>query len=258
MRIKKLANWLSDGDLDKYEQEAQQATKAEAKAHRLELELETLTNRLQEKDKELAQTQAQLQINQGFQIELGETQLKLQKADAEAQRYKKELFEQQKQFNLIKSQLRQAKQTLNRAQNWTEQLQIPVVVKKIQKTLPKQDFDTLWGFAVFVPNEKFVTTTGALHFKGWVLGKKARVETVKILYETTKLAESSAQDLRPKIGEQYPDIPNANKCGFEFSVSVTGIPAVSELNLVAVLQDKTTVPLCAIALRTLPIESEDT
>lgn len=258
MRLNKLANWLSEGDLDKYQQEAQQAAIAEAKVRKIESELEALKDNLQETEKELAQTKAQLQINQGFQVELGETQLKLQKVNGEAQRYKKELFENQKQLNLMQSQLRQARQTLTRAQNWTEQLQVPILVQDIQKTLPKQEFDTLWGFGVFTPQVKFVITTGALHIKGWVLGKKAAVETVKLVYQTTKLLETTAQDLRPRISEQYPDIPNASKCGFEMAVSVSGIPSAIELNLVAVLHDKTSVPLCAIALRTLPIESEST
>ncbi len=258
MRLPKLANWLSEGDLEKYQQKAQQASAAQSQLEKMESELEKCQNNLKQTKKELEQAKAQLQINQGFQIELGETQLKLREVNDEAQGYKKKLFEQQKQLNLINSQLNQAKQSLTRSQNWTQYIQNPIQVVDIKKTLPKQEFDTLWGFGIISPNINFTIATGALVVKGWVLGKKSQVEKLRVVHQTEQILATSVAIRRPKIAEQYPDIPKANQCGFEFSLSVVGIPTAVEVNLEAVLEDMSVVPLCAIVIQPKLIESKDT
>lgn len=255
MRLLKLANWLSEGDLDKYKQKAQQAQQAEAKLQTAESELENLRNDLQKSQAELAQSQALLQINQGFQIELGETQIKLQKTDAEAKHYKKELFEQQKQFNLLQSQLKQAQQALARSQNWLQQIKTPIQVVDIKKNLPKQNFDILWGFGIINPKVKSMATAGSIMVKGWVLGKKSPAKTLRVMWHTENLLETPVKYPRPIVVQQYPDIPRANQSGFEFSVAVVGISA-AELSLEAVLEDQSVVPLCTIILESQPIESE--
>jgi hypothetical protein len=258
VRLPKLANWLSEGDLEKYQQKAQQASAAQAKLQKIESEQEELQKNFQQTKKELQQAKALLQINQGFQIELGETQLKLQKTEAQAQSYKKELFEQQKQFNLLQSELTKAKESLTRSQNWTQHIQTPIRVVDIKKTLPKQDFDTLWGFGIITPDPGLISTTGALIVKGWVLGKKSQVEVLRVISQTELILETPVKIRRPKIVEQYPDISTANKCGFEFSLSLAGIPETAELNLEAILQDQSVVPLCIIIVQPQLIESKDT
>ncbi len=258
MRLTKLANWLSEGDLEKYQQQAQRASAAQAQLEKTQSELEKLTKDFQQLQKDLAQAKAQLQINQGFQIELGETQLRLQKADTEVQRYKKELFEQTKQLNLVQSQLTQAKQAVARSQNWTEQVTTPLQVQEIRKTLPKPDFETLWGFGIIAPQVESQTIAGAIIVKGWVLGKKAKAETLTVTYQAENLIEVPVKLRRPKIAEQYPDITDANHCGFEFPLAVVGIPTPAEFSLSAVLEDGTIVPLCIIVFQSVPIESKDT
>lgn len=258
MRLIKLANWLSEGDLEKYQQQAQLASTAQAKLKKTESELNNLKSDLQQVQKELAQSNAQLQINQGFQQELGETQLRLQKTDIEIQRYKKQLFEQTKQLNSLQLQLKQAKQTVAKSQNWTEQIAAPIQVKEINKTLPKQDFDTLWGFGIATPQVGSQTIAGAAIVKGWVIGKKAKAISLQVTHQGETILESSINLRRTKIAEQYPDISSAGNSGFEFPLAVTGISTAVEFNLNAVLEDKTIVPLCAIIFEPLPIESKDT
>lgn len=258
MRLPKLANWLSEGDLEKYKQEAQQASAAQAKLQKLESELERCQKNLQQAEKELQQTKAQLQINQGFQIELGETQLKLRQLDEEAQSYKKELFDKQKQLSLTKSQLERAKKSLIISQDWLQYIKSPIVVKEINKTLPKEEFDTLWGFGIISPNADVELLTGALTVKGWVLGKRSKIDVLKVVCQSVKILETSTSIRRPKIAEQYPDIPAANQCGFEFSLSVAGIAKTVELNLEVVLEDSGVIPLCAIVVEPKPIESKGT
>lgn len=258
MRVLKLANWFSEGDLDKYKQKAQQAEQVQSQLQKMESTLENLRNDFQQSQKELAQTKAQLQINQGFQVELGETQLKLQKTDAEAQRYKKELFEQQKQLNLTQSQFKQTQQALAKSQNWIEQIKTPIQVIEITKTLPKGNFDTLWGFGIINPKVESMATVGSIMFKGWVLGKKSPAKILRVMYQSENLLETPVKYPRPIVVQQYPDIPTASKSGFEFSVAVAGISTVTTFNLEVVLEDQAVVPICDIVLQPKIIESIET
>ena len=258
MRLIKLANWLSEGDLEKYQQQARRAEAAQGKLKNAESELHKLKSEFQKVQKELSQTKAQLQINQGFQQELGETQLKLQRTNAEVQRHKKNLFEQTKQIAILQSQLAQAKQTVTKSQNWKEQITNPVRVEKIEKTLSKQDFDTLWGFGIMTPQVESITTTGSIIIKGWVLGKKAKAKTLQVTYQTETILEVPIEVRRPRIAEQYPDINTASSCGFEFPLTVMGISKETEFSLSAILEDQSIVPLCIIVFQPAPIESKDT
>lgn len=245
MRLHKLANWLSDGDLEQYKQQVEQAQK---ELQKMKSEAEQIKSQLQQKDKEIAQTQAQLQINKGFQIELGETQLKLQKVDAEAQKYKREVFEQQKQLNLTNSQLQQAQKSLAKSQDWLASLKDSVQIADIKKTLPKEDFETLWGFGIISPKVDAFTEYGVLLVRGWVLGKKAHAKTLRVSIQNNILLKTIVNQNRPKIMQRYPDIPTANTCGFEFALSISSISTAVKLTLEAILEDETIVPLCEIFL----------
>lgn len=260
LKLPKLTNWFKNTDLEKDPQPTleTQDTKDPIDLQKLNLENQKLSDRLKLAQKEIAQLQAQLQIGEGFRIELGETQAKLQLAQAEAQRYKKELFEGQKQFNLIQSQLTQTQQTLAKFENWDRQLNNPIQITNISKTLPKENFDTLWGFGIMSPEVNFTITTGAILVKGWVLGKKAIAQTLKVAYNGTTLLETPVNLRRPRVVQRYPDIPQARDSGFEFSLSVVGISDTAKLSLSAVLADKTTIDLCDIILNSRSIESNDT
>jgi len=264
LKLTKLANWFSEEDPEKNKPEKQPAAAVEAQNTRLaktQLKIDKLNNELQESQKELAQTKAQLQINQGFQIELGETQLKLQQSEQELQRLKRELFEQQKQLQTVQTQYKSAQQTLAKLtaeQSWLTQIKTPVQITDIKKTLPKQDFETLWGFGILSPKIDTVITTGAILVRGWVLGKKAQAKKVKILFQGETLLEAAVNLRRPAIAQQYPDISAAGRSGFEFSLAVTGIPTEIELSLEALLEDQSSVSLCNFVLKSRTIESNDT
>lgn len=257
MRLTKLANWLSQGDLEKYKDLSQQAQQASAKLTKMELELEKLRNAQQQSQKELAQAKAQLQINQGFQIELGETQLQLKKVETEAARYKKELFELKKEFNLNQSQLNQLHKTIEN-QSWIQQLKTAIKVTDISKTLAKQNFALLWGFGINTPEVGLMITTGAILVKGWVLSKKAQAQTIRVLYEEEILLETSVKHPRPFVIQQYPDIPTAKNSGFEFTMAIALLTTITKLSLEVVLSDETIVPLCTITLEPQTINVVET
>ena len=257
----KLTNWFADRESHNDYKTDSQAEPLKPKSSTNQLQIEKLTQKLQSYQKELTQTKAQLQIQQGFQIELGETQLKLRKVEAELQRSKKDLFEQQKQFSSTQAQYLAAQQslsTLTQSQSWPSQIKTPVIVSEIVKTLPKQDFETLWGFGILEPNANSTLTSGAILVQGWVLGKRASAKTVRVLYQGQKLLETIVELRRPVVAQQYPDISNARHSGFEFALSVAGIPEAVELVLETQLEDQTLVPLCNFILKPRINESNDT
>lgn len=261
MKLKKLTNWFADEESNNGRHTDSKDKTLEPKSTKNQSQIEKLSQKLQLCQKELAQTKAQLQIQQGFQIELGETQIKLRQVETELQRYKKELFEQQKQFSAAQAEYEVIQQTLNtltQSQSWPSQIETPIEVTEIIKTLPRKDFETLWGFGILEPNPNSILTTGAILVRGWVLGKKAPAKVVRIIYQGENLLEAPVRLRRPVVAQQYPDISNADRSGFEFALAVTGISRKVELVLEAQLEDQTIVSLCNFILQPPTNESNDT
>jgi multidrug efflux pump subunit AcrA (membrane-fusion protein) len=241
----KLSNWISGGALEKYKQQAQSVR---AQLQQTESEIETLNNQTAQLQRELAQAKAQLQINQGFQIELGETQLELQKTQTEFNSCKLQLIAAKKALSQSQVQLQQASKTLAKS-DWLQQVKNPIEVVDIQKILSKKDFDNLWGFGLATPEVKTTATAGAITIKGWVLAKKTKVKILRITHQETTLLEIPVDLPSPIITQQYPDIPKAGNSGFETILTVAGISSKTELILNVVLENNSVIPLCAIFLQ---------
>jgi len=260
LKLTKLKNWFPDEEPQKSEHN-EQSKSAPRQLAKTQLKIDQLNRNLRESQKELAQTKAQLQIQQGFQIELGETQLKLQQTEVELQRYKKEIFEQQKELSAIQAKYQTAEQNiakLSQGQNWLSQLKTPIQIVDIKKTLPKHDFETLWGFGILSPTLETTIDTGAIFVRGWVLGKKSQAKTVEVKHQNESLLVAPVKLRRSIVAQQYPDIPAANNSGFEFALSVATIAEEIELSLEALLEDRTVVSLCNFVLKPRTIESNDT
>jgi len=261
LKLTKLTNWFSDEEPKKNKPNEQLESPASGQLAKTQLRIERLSRDLEAAQKELAQTKAQLQIYRGFQIELGEAQLKLQQTDAELQRYKKDIFERQKELSATQTQYQKVEQSLaelSQGQNWLSQLKMPIQVVDIKKTLPKQDFETLWGFGILSPTLGTTISTGAILVRGWVLGKKSQAETIEIKYQNESLLVAPVKLSRPVVAQQYPDIPSAANSGFEFAFALAGITDEIEISLEAMLEDQTVVSLCNFVLKPQAIESNDT
>ena len=239
----KVSDWLSEGALSKNQQ---QAELAKAKLKQYELTIDKLNAEKKQDRVEIEQLNAQLQIYRGFQVELGETQKKLSKAIAASEDYRTKLPATEKELDRVKRQLQQVQKSLSRSPNWQERLNSKVRVVDIQKRLPKQEFDALWGFGVSSPEVNSLTIAGSVVIKGWVLGRKSPVSQLRIIYQQETLIEIPVNLSRPEVTDRYPEIPKADKSGFEVAISVTDMPSEVELELQAVFQDQTTIPLCAI------------
>jgi hypothetical protein len=242
----KLANWLSSGAVERYQR---QEEIAQAKLKQNEIIMDSLRAELQQSQTDIERLQAQLQINQGFQIELGESQIKLQSAKSQAERYLQELKIAKDKLAVLESQHQQATTELSNSKNWLKQVHQPVRVVAITKLLPKEEFDALWGFGLGSPKVNTILVGGSLTIKGWVLGRRSNVSKVLLTFQQEVLVEAETGLARPAITQQYPDISGAGNSGFECSVAVLGIPLETELAIVTVLEDKSIIPLCAIALK---------
>lgn len=242
----RLSNWLSGGALDKYRE---QAKLAKAQLHQNQSEIDNLGIQIQQFQKEIEQLQAQTKIGQGFQIELGETQLKLQRKQEELIHCQKKYFTANEQLQKLQTHFQEVKTQLDSYQDWTEQIQAAVEIVAIEKRLPKTEFDTLWGFGITTPKPQTLAIGGAILIKGWILGKRAKVNTIKIIYEAQTLLEIPVDQPRPFITQQYPDIPDARESGFETALAIVAIPSAATLELQATLEDNTSIPICAIILK---------
>ena len=242
----KLSNWLSGGALEKYRE---QARLAKAQLQQSESELINLRTESQQLKIEIEQLTAQLQIGKGFQLELGQTQLKLQNKQEELIHCQKQFFAVKNQLQKLQTEFATVKEKLVVHQDWLEQLQAKVEVVAIEKRLPKGEFDTLWGFGIATPKPQTITTGGSLLIKGWILGKRAKVNTVEIVYEGKTLLPTPVDQSSPLIAQQYPDIPKARNSGFETALSIVAMSSEAVLEVQGLLEDNTSIPICAIILK---------
>ena len=226
----RLSDWLSSGLLTKYQR---QADSAKAKLSQAKLNIDNLKKQLHQSQKELEQIKAQLLIAKGFQAELGETQIKLKQASTK--------------FYQCQQQLEEALSKSVKFEDWYQQLQTKVEVLAV-KRLPQEDFDALWGFSIASPKANTKVQGGSITIRGWVLGKKALATTVRIDCQGQTLVETPVNLSRPRVTQNYPDIPAAGTSGFEIALSVVNIPAETELEVKAVLENQDIIALGIICL----------
>ncbi|MDJ0689949.1 MAG: hypothetical protein QNJ41_15710 [Xenococcaceae cyanobacterium MO_188.B32] len=234
----KLSDWLSGGLLKKYQREAE-STKA--KLQKAQINVDNLKKQLQYSKREEEQAKAQLLISQGFQIELGETQLKLKETSNKLLRCQQQLTRQQQEIKQISTKPVSY-------EDWYQQLQTTVDVLEV-KRLPQEDFDSLWGFSIASPKAETKISGGSIIVKGWVLGKKSLATTIRLNHQGKTLVETPVNLPSPGVTQYYPDIAAAGKSGFETSLSVVGIPTKAELEIQVLLENQDIVNLSIIALK---------
>jgi hypothetical protein len=242
----KLSNWLSNGALEKYQR---QAEIAQGKLKQHEMRIDSLSAQLKQSQTDIERFEAQLKISEGFQVELGETQIELHSVKTQAQRCQQELKIARERLEAIETQHRQATAELSESKNWLKQVRQSIKVVEIKKLLPKEEFDTLWGFGLGSPRANTAIDGGSVAIKGWVLGRKSVVSRVQITFQQQPILNATLGQSRPTVSQQYPDIPGAGNSGFEANLAVIGIPSEIELAIEAVLENEKVIPLCAIRLQ---------
>ncbi len=242
----KLADWLSDGLLGKYQN---QINLSQTKLNQREITIDSLRSELQQALRDSERLQAQLSMSEGFQVELGEAKVELQTVKSQAENSQYELEVTKNNLEVAELKLQSALDELADSKKWLEQIDTPIQVIEIKKLLPKGEFEALWGFGLGTPKSGSTISGGAIMIKGWVLGRKSPVDKVQITYEDKTVSEFKTGLARPAIMQQYPDIPTAGISGFESIFSIVGIEPETEFILKVVLEDKSIIPLCAICLQ---------
>jgi len=110
-------------------------------------------------------------------------------------------------------------------------------VEDISSTLPTAE---IWGAFKILGVEKT-----RLELFGWVLGKSGEVERVEVLAKGTVIASAAPDVPRNDIAELHPGRESATTCGFKVVIEAKG-KGKSELELRAVLEDQTPVPMGTI------------
>ena len=234
----RLSDWLSGGLLKKYQKEAELS---KAKIKQAQINVDNLKQQLQNSKRETERAKAQLMMSKGFQLELGETQLKLKRTSNELLKCQKQLEQQQQKIEQIGTK------TVS-YEDWYQQLQTKVEVLEV-KRLPQEDFDSLWGFSIVSPKAETKLQGGSMIVKGWVLGKKALATAIRINHQGKILLETPIELPSPGVTQYYPDIAAAGKSGFETSLSLVGIPTESELEIQALLENQDIINLSVISLQ---------
>lgn len=205
---------------------------------------ELATASLEESEIELDNVRIQLQQTQA---ELERTRTHLEQTQNEAIHYREQYQRVQAKWEEDRVQLHQLPSNLSEKNDWVQQIQKTINILDVVR-LPKEDIESLWGYNISSPQPQTIVSGGAIILKGWVLGKKAPVSHIAIIYDDRTLVEIPANQSRPPISKKYPEVPEAENSGFETAFSIVGLLAEAELKIEAVLQDNSRIPIGVILL----------
>jgi hypothetical protein len=96
----------------------------------------------------------------------------------------------------------------------------------------------------------------AIDIGGWVVGRDIPVVAVKVTYEDRHICTIPVSRPRPGVATLHPTAPGVDTCGFRKTVGVLGMAPKFCLQLQAVLQNESLVPLAVISGRCQPLVSD--
>jgi hypothetical protein len=109
--------------------------------------------------------------------------------------------------------------------------------------------ELLWGRFLDHPKAGSDSDYYAIDLVGWIVGKKAPAVAVEVTSKGTEPRRIPLNVRRQDVASTFADAPNAIQSGFQYSISVLPMTADFELQLRAVLEDDTRVPMCTIRAR---------
>lgn len=81
---------------------------------------------------------------------------------------------------------------------------------------------------------------------GWIIGKTSRAVDVHVLLFEEVIAVALINTNRPDVERAYPTVEEAELSGFKVNIPITFLQDISEINVIAKLEDGTQVPLASI------------
>ncbi|MEG4027118.1 MULTISPECIES: tetratricopeptide repeat protein [unclassified Microcoleus] len=103
--------------------------------------------------------------------------------------------------------------------------------------------EALWGFNLEEVEQLNTSNTVPLMLKGWVLGKKSKVEAIEIIHNHVVVKQVFVNVPRPDVAEAHSYVRDAEMSGFETIVNIGELLDQGEFLIQARCSDKSCVPL---------------
>lgn len=139
----------------------------------------------------------------------------------------------------------------HKAKTMTENPLIEIL--EVQKLSKKSEL--LLGFNIDALKKGKKIDTQSIPITGWVLSKTSPAIAVEILSRGKALQKVPVGKPRPGVARRFPEVPEAQNCGFAAAVGVLGLPPIARLKLQAYLADGSTLPLAEIKLSRQAVRS---
>jgi len=94
-----------------------------------------------------------------------------------------------------------------------------------------------------------------IEIAGWALGVGQPVVEIEIHQGGAVMRRAPLDQQRPDVARDYPDVPGSERCGFRTWTSVVGLEPGADVQVRAVLADRTRARLAGVCLRHMPVQS---
>ncbi|WP_293336579.1 methyltransferase domain-containing protein [Microcoleus sp. CAWBG58] len=106
--------------------------------------------------------------------------------------------------------------------------------------------ELLWGFSLETPDTSYKTDKYEVWFAGWILGKKAQVVSIEVIYSGRLIHMIVVDNPRPDVAKTYIEASNADTSGFFAQLTVSEMSTQVELHLQAVFSDRSRLPIAIV------------
>ncbi len=120
----------------------------------------------------------------------------------------------------------------------------------------QDDPEALWGFNLEEVEQLNTRNPVELMLKGWVLGKKSKVEVIEIIHNHVVVKQVFVNVPRPDVAEAYSSVRDAEMSGFETIVDIGELLDQGELLIQAVCSDKSFIPLKKVQFEVVAKKSD--
>jgi hypothetical protein len=147
--------------------------------------------------------------------------------------------------------LKQTQTELEQLRYWLKQSQPKIQGVDVIKSADDEVSKSILKWGIGSPKPKAKIESDSIFLRGWVIARNSRAAEVMIVCNHQVLAQTPVNQIRPKVAQKYPNLPEAKYSGFETTIDITGMSLQSELEIQVILEDQTKVSLATIK----PIES---
>jgi glycosyltransferase involved in cell wall biosynthesis/SAM-dependent methyltransferase len=109
----------------------------------------------------------------------------------------------------------------------------------LQVTMEAPHSERLIGCSIDLPVPGTLVAEPSVNIYGWVLASGETSTAVELRYQGEVVSRALVDQLRPDVAAAFPDVQDAERCGFHIKTSIVGLmPASLELHAVLADQDR--------------------